>query len=187
MRRTHRCARQAVAFPRHDAPEFCKNIRPIKRAQGKPGVRCTRSPCARGSKHTGSHHGFTGSIRLSLHNGLTAYNALSLVTGLSCHHHRRDAKYHRQLDASVGASGPRGFAVRNSAIRPHANARADAAASIASHPNVRDDGQRPPWRDETARNKPVIWVKREDRIFFRTRLDRRVTSGKSLPACAARS
>jgi hypothetical protein len=43
---------------------------------------------------------------------LTAYSALSLVTGLSCHHHRRDAKHHRQLDASVGASGPHGFAVR---------------------------------------------------------------------------
>jgi hypothetical protein len=43
---------------------------------------------------------------------LTAYFALSLVTGLSCHHRQRDAKHHRQLDASVGASGPHDFAVR---------------------------------------------------------------------------
>jgi hypothetical protein len=46
---------------------------------------------------------------------LTAYSALSLVTGLSCHHRQRDAKHHRQLDASVGASGPHGFAVRKQA------------------------------------------------------------------------
>jgi hypothetical protein len=36
-----------------------------------------------------------------------------------------------------------------------------ASASTASHPNVRDDGQRPLVRDETARNKPVIWVGRK--------------------------
>src|SRR5674476_1248396 len=39
----------------------------------------------------------------------TAYSALSLVTGLSCHHRRADRS--AQLDASVGASGPHGFAV----------------------------------------------------------------------------
>jgi hypothetical protein len=43
---------------------------------------------------------------------LTVSSALSLMTGLFCHHRRRDAKHHRQLDASVGASGPHGFAVR---------------------------------------------------------------------------
>jgi hypothetical protein len=43
---------------------------------------------------------------------LTVYFALSLVIGLSCHHHRRDAKHHRQFDASVEASGPHDFAVR---------------------------------------------------------------------------
>jgi hypothetical protein len=37
---------------------------------------------------------------------LTVSFALSLVTGLCCHHRQRDAKHHRQLDASVGASGP---------------------------------------------------------------------------------
>jgi hypothetical protein len=34
------------------------------------------------------------------------------VTGLFCHRHRRDAKHHRQLSASVGAPGPHDFAVR---------------------------------------------------------------------------
>ena len=51
---------------------------------------------------------------------LTAYFALSPVTGLVCHRHRRDAKHHRQLDASVGASGPHDFAVRVSAVRQRA-------------------------------------------------------------------
>jgi len=48
---------------------------------------------------------------------LTVSFALSLVTGLSCHHHRRDAKHRRQFDASVGASGPHDFAVRESVAR----------------------------------------------------------------------
>ena len=37
-----------------------------QRAQGEPGVRYTRSPRAKDGKHTDSHHGFTGTIRLSL-------------------------------------------------------------------------------------------------------------------------
>jgi hypothetical protein len=52
---------------------------------------------------------------------------LSPVTGLFCHRHRRNC--FRQLDASVGASGPHDFAVRISAAR-----LARAAASIASRP-----------------------------------------------------
>ena len=44
----------------------------------------------------------------------------------------------RQLDASVGASGPHDFAVRKSAPSSLA-----PPASTASRPNVRDDGQRP--------------------------------------------
>jgi hypothetical protein len=63
---------------------------------------------------------------------LTAYSALSLVTGLSCHHRRRNLS--RQLDASVGASGPHGFAVRK--ISAFVNA---LPASTASRTNVRND------------------------------------------------
>jgi hypothetical protein len=40
---------------------------------------------------------------------LTAYFVLSPVTGLSCH---RRLRVNRKLDASVGASGPHDFAVR---------------------------------------------------------------------------
>jgi hypothetical protein len=69
---------------------------------------------------------------------LTAYFALSPVTGLFCHRRQRDAKHHRQLDASVGASGPHDFAVRKSAP-----SSAAPLASIASRSNVRDDRDTP--------------------------------------------
>jgi len=46
---------------------------------------------------------------------LTAYSALSSATGLFCHRHRRN--YFRQLDTSVGVSGPHDFAVRGWRIR----------------------------------------------------------------------
>ena len=43
---------------------------------------------------------------------LTAYSALSPVTGLSCHRRSRGNCFLGELDASVGAPGPHGFAVR---------------------------------------------------------------------------
>jgi len=70
---------------------------------------------------------------------LTVSSGLSLVTGLYCHHHQRDAaRIVANLNASVGASGPHGFAVRGSTrfvLR--------AVASTASHRNVRDDRDPP--------------------------------------------
>jgi hypothetical protein len=87
---------------------------------------------------------------------LTAYFVLSPVTGLFCHRRLRIGGEHgpvrpqfasAKLDASVGASGPHDFAVRNNAVRLHAvrssrarrtalppRLRADAVASTASRP-----------------------------------------------------
>ncbi len=49
---------------------------------------------------------------------LTADSALSPATGLSCHRHPPDAATRlREFDASVGASGPHGYAVRVNALR----------------------------------------------------------------------
>jgi hypothetical protein len=77
-----------------------------------PGARCARSlACKMKKAHEHRHHGHTGFTRHSLRNGFTAYFVLSPVTGLSCH--RRCAENSRELDASVGASGPHDFAVRN--------------------------------------------------------------------------
>src|SRR5258708_13002704 len=89
---------------------------------------------------------------------LTAYIVLSPVTGLSCHRHWRS--YLRQLDASVGASGPHDFAVRKSALSSVApltsTASRPAFVTIASRPSV--------W-DGMARDIEVIWVKRESEYF----------------------
>jgi hypothetical protein len=63
------------------------------------------------------------------------------VTGLSCHHRSQETckkLASRELDASVGASGPHDFAVRKSARSSVAQ-----LASIASQPNVRDDRETP--------------------------------------------
>ena len=43
----------------------------------------------------------------------------------------------------------------------------DAAASTASHPNVRDDGQRPSLRDETAEFVELIWVSWKQEYFLK--------------------
>ena len=52
-------------------PGLCPSER--QRAQGKPGVRCTRGPTCKGRKHVGRHHRFTGSIRPSLRNGFNGF------------------------------------------------------------------------------------------------------------------
>jgi hypothetical protein len=87
---------------------------------------------------------------------LTAYVALSPVTGLFCHRRLADVflslpgradSNSARLDASVGASGPHDFAVRESVSRPRAGYRSqvfrpalrshraqNAAASTATHP-----------------------------------------------------
>ena len=84
---------------------------------------------------------------------LTVSSALSLVTGLVCHHRRRDAKHHRQLDASVGASGPHGFAVREISAFVFGAARVHRIP-----PRVRDDREPPLQWDETATDTQVICV-----------------------------
>jgi hypothetical protein len=104
-----------------------------------------------------SHHGHTGNTRHSPRNGFNGlYRALlgdraflppSLSGSL------------RQLDASVGASGPRVFAVRLSAVRQWHHR--------VHHipPRVRDDRDTPLEWDGMAGDMPVIWVKREARYF----------------------
>jgi hypothetical protein len=69
-------------------------------------------------------------------------------------------KHHRQLDASVGASGPHGFAVRKQCHSSFDIARVHRIPS-----RVRDDREPPLWWDETGRDTQVIWVKREAEYF----------------------
>jgi hypothetical protein len=74
-----------------------------------------------------SHHGHTGFIRHSPRNGVTVSFVISPAIGLSCHRPRRNAKHCRQVDASVEASGPHDFTVRQSITR-----QLTGPASIAS-------------------------------------------------------
>src|SRR5260370_19837461 len=67
---------------------------------------------------------------------LTVSFVLSPVTGLFCHRHRRNCL--RQLDASVGASGPHDFAVREPASLVCAPPRPPHPV-----PYVRDDRETP--------------------------------------------
>ena len=112
-----------------------------QRAQETPGARCTRSRACRIGSTRVSRHRPTGTPGISCAMVLTAYFALSPVTGLSCHRHPQEAckkLASRELDASVGASRPHGFAVRKCAL-----SSAAPLASIASQPYVRDDRETP--------------------------------------------
>ncbi len=79
-----------------------------------PGAGCTRGLvclCAQQETHTSiqvqpRHPGIPCAMVL------TVSFVLSLGTGLCCPHRPRDARHHRELDASVGAPGPHDFSVR---------------------------------------------------------------------------
>jgi len=89
----------------------------------------------------------------------TAYSALSSVTGLSCHRRQRN-RFH-QLDASVGASGPHGFAVRiRCSRRVHRQRPPHPAPTFVTMANA------PPW-SRMARVINLIWGKREAEYFLR--------------------
>jgi hypothetical protein len=106
-----------------------------------------------------SHHGRAGITRHSRTQVvLTVSSALSLVTGLSCHHRRRNC-FHR-LDASVGASGPHGSAVRETSAFVNAHlastASCPASVTISSRPSVGQDGG----------DVEVICLQSEQQYFF---------------------
>jgi len=116
---------------------------------------------------------------------LTVSFVLFPVTGLVCH--RRQRKYFRRLDASVGASEPHDFAVRVSTVRQ----RCLRVHRIPSR--VRDDREPPPvGRD--ARFIVLIWVKRRKEYFCKwdwtgqiilIRLDNSPSAKLSVPNPAA--
>jgi hypothetical protein len=118
-------------------PRFAINFPPSKqRAQGMPGARCahSRAWCVESTRV--SHHGHTG--KRPAFPAQWFYGLFRALPGDRALLPPSPAKVaFRELDASVGASGPHVFAVRGKHVRQR------AAASTASRPNVRDDGQRP--------------------------------------------
>jgi hypothetical protein len=162
--------RHNSAFPRRDTPGFCINIvpqrgegaaRPSSEGTGNAGCAArTRSPCAKGSKHTIVTTG-TAASRHSPHNGVTAYSALSPVIGRSCHRHQRDTEV-----SSPTWRQRRG--VKTTRLRrPHrraSSARADP--SIAFQPTFVTIAIRPSCRAGTAALIELILANREAEYFL---------------------
>ena len=117
-----------------------------KRAQGRPGARCTRGlVCNCAQKTRTRAYRFSGNTPAFPAQWL--YSLLRALPGERLFCHRRRANLAR-LDASTAASGPHDFAVR---FTPPSSVM--ASASTATCPNVRDDGQRP---SEWDRMAPIL-------------------------------
>jgi hypothetical protein len=132
--------------------------------EGAGNAGCALHPRSRaqiGERMRARAYRLSGGIRHPLRDGFTAYAALSPVTGLCCHRHL--AHTCARLDASVGASGPHGFAVRSNVVRParppiaheiqpalRPRMHADALASTTSRPAFVTTRDRPSCRNETA-------------------------------------
>ena len=132
-----------------------------KKTEGAGKTGCALHPRSRVQKQKEDAHEHTGSaeaVRPSLRNGFTVSFVLSPVTGLLSPSPARSL-----LPANLTPAPGR----QDHTTSPSASALfvKSAFASTASHPDVRDDGQRPLVRDETARNRPVIWVGREAEYF----------------------
>src|SRR5665213_495385 len=125
-----------------------------------PGARCTRGPCAKGSKHTVVTTVAPGSPGIPARNGFNGFLRALPGDRLDCHRHPRDAKHHRELDASAGASRPHDFAVR----------KVDALVSSTARvhripPRVRDDRDTPLRVGRDHSNTHVIWVGSKSNYF----------------------
>jgi hypothetical protein len=144
----------SFSFPRHDLPEVCHLVVPLlRRAQGKPGADCARSPvcekCAREAH--GLTTGTTRTSRLSPRNGFNGFLRAPRGSGLSCHRRQRDTS--RQRSARVAAPGPHDFAVRCRRFRPRDLHRADAGCvHRIPCPTFRDDREASLRRAQGSRN-----------------------------------
>ena len=118
--------------------------------------------------HEHSHHGHTGITRHSPRNGFNGF-LRALPGDRACLPPSPAEVDFRELDASVGASGPHDFAVRirrRSSIAPPAStASRPASVTIASRPSVGRDGGR--YRFDLGQA--------ESGIFLRKGLDRQST------------
>jgi hypothetical protein len=126
-----------------------------------PGARCARSLACKIKKHTSIVTTVTPKTPgIPYAMVLTVSFGLSPVIGLVCH--RRQRNCFRQLDASVEASGPHDFAVRE------ARTFVFRAASRPPHPvpNVRDDRETPLCVGQDGALIILIWVNREQEYFF---------------------
>jgi hypothetical protein len=155
--------RRKPTFSPRFAPEFCSIMVPRKqRAQGMPGVRCTRSLACELKSTRDSHHRSPQRSGIPCAMVLTVSFVLFPVTGLFCHRGLRDRA--RRLGISVGMPEPHDFAVRKKC-----RSSGDTPASIASRFTFRDDcAYAPLTRGGMARTIRLIWVSEKAKYFSRT-------------------
>jgi hypothetical protein len=199
----HVCAFVPATRGARVMPGLCPSER--QRAQGKPGVRCTRGPTCIGRKHVGRHHRFTGPNRPSLRNGFNGLLRALPVTGLFCHRRLADWRRARpgwasdlppqnltpasgRQDHTTSPSATTSFVcapvdhsrAQRTALQPRL--RADAAASTASRPTSVTIASRP----SCGRDGRILSGDLPDGlsgIFFELGLDRNLLicpSGKDL-------
>jgi len=145
MRPPHSLAATSLRSRRAIRARSAEKIsRPDQRAQGMPGAGRARSLVCKNKKaHKHSHHGHTGNTRHSPRNGFNGF-LRALPGDRACLPPSSAKVAFRELDASVGASGPHDFAVRrpalSSAAPPASTASRPASVTIASRPSVGRDG-----------------------------------------------
>ncbi len=153
--------------PRVFRASSTENVPPSKsEGAGNAGRSLRPQPCVRNKKaHKHSHHGHTGNTRHSPRNGFNGF-LRALLGDRACLPPSSAKVASRQLDASVGTSGPHDFAVRRSApsseAPPASTASRPASVTIASRPSVGQDGRA--CRDDLPDG--------ESEIFFDAGLDR---------------
>jgi hypothetical protein len=109
------------------------------RAQETPGASRTRSLACKSKKHASKSPQVGQTFRRFLRNGFNGlFRALPGEPGFVATIASAMRKHCRQLDASIGASGPHGFAVRFQVARLAHQKRPPHPA-----PNVRDDRDTP--------------------------------------------
>src|SRR5579871_2640648 len=127
--------RHAPAFSRHEMSELCILFRPLarQRAQGMPDAGRTREPCVQKEMHFHARKqdraAETAGIPCAVVYGLS--RALLGEPGFLPPSSADVAI--RELDPSIGRSGPHAFAVRDAGAR-----LAPSSASTASHRAYRD-------------------------------------------------
>jgi len=169
------------SFPisRLDVPEVCQNFPyPLdQRAQGIPGARCTRGlVCNSARKKRTRAYRFSGGN--PAFPAQWFYGLFRTLPGDRAFLPPSPAKVaFRELDASVGASGPHDFAVRigRSRLQHHQRPPHPVPTSVTI-------AKRPSDRDGTTVDIDLIWVRREAEYFCKgdwTPGSKNCPSGKS--------
>jgi hypothetical protein len=133
-----------------------------KRAQGKPGARCTRGlVCKHAQKNAHEHTGSAEASRPSLRNGLRL-TPRSPVTGLSCHRHPREVLLPANLTPASGCQDHTASPSARVALVSR-NARVHRIP-----PHVRDDREPPLSSGETGGAKALICPTAKAKYFSET-------------------